>query len=584
MSALNARDCPFLDVGALVRSGLLGAPSGTKRSWACSTLNDPLTRYTFKLQIRRLMSEAAIAVLNSEGEELQLIPVDLIEDSKGRGRWAFTLDGEPAYKLFLVQGRFETAKTHGLRYKNSRKPSLHGRLVVNIDLLKAGHRPWSTAVSKLKLDGSEAAAPTSAEGCPGHPTDGIASGAAQGGPHDATRDGAISRLTVPETAKSMPKALDEQFTSRRTAENDGRPLRSEAVVEATYSRHAEDHAAMRIERLQSWGLFGDESAGIGIELPARAGSANFTVNWDPVSSSLTLTDKSSSKPAQVVDVVLRGPSGRKCVRFVCPILGERCSDLYFVGGRLGSRGAFRLTYYSERLGRRQRLGLKRRMGGVPERYTLYEAKLIGENVHSQPSFDVEGDLYCTQSALKNAQSVAPVGVRNAHHFIEGRAPFIKAEELGVAVALAPLASDFELSLFELQPRLEMGSLRRAGLVVEGEARSALAQWDCERTGLDWVNLYVDLRDPEFRYVAIQSVFRRNPSEQLVRISPALVRPADRRFFFCPVLGTHVETLAWRAGRWASRVPQRLKNSSQRSERFHNQVRMGERAEWGAEGV
>jgi hypothetical protein len=280
--------------------------------------------------------------------------------------------------------------------------------------------------------------------------------------------------------------------------------------------------------------------------------------------------------------------------FLCPISGDRCEKLYYSEGRWGGRKAKRLSYSSQNGSLSDRcsytlLRLTAQLEGAegqplpsPERRARIETRIAhvqrklaaaprrrASRIYPDPRNYADlmhlpgvapqgADLtmlidrsLATEKALERAASFA-IGNDDTIQWL-----FRRGEQLKALTGAAPAprgAADLAPDFIENYPRVDLRVLAQRGLLKAGARRGAQLDWsglDCE---IDRCNLLLDLRDEALWFAGFEIYRDGEVSYQAMRIVPAAGGGAQ---FVCPLSGAAVETVAYRAGCFASAQPLRM---------------------------
>ena len=301
--------------------------------------------------------------------------------------------------------------------------------------------------------------------------------------------------------------------------------------------------------------------------------------WDCERGVLTINDRRENKVVYEVGVDRLATGRQQQVFFVDGQNGRRFKTLYFYRGRFGTREAFGIKYPSQRL--------------TPA--DLRETALQRPDVYQAPwPTPPDPDFiapplprrragretrYAYWSAEIAIRYGGPLSDDDAKIIVGMTAAFL-SDHLERPAPTMPQVSPtehLEIGIWELQPRLDVFSLQRAGLLKDGEQTLFRLHYEHDRSKLTDVIVCVDLRSPSRPCLVMHNYFEnfdrseRHLHRTYLELTPPDDTPQRRRYIICPFSAQRVDAVAYRAGVWGSKAALRLENASQRSERYVDRI-------------
>ena len=274
------------------------------------------------------------------------------------------------------------------------------------------------------------------------------------------------------------------------------------------------------------------------------------VRWDPVSATVKLNLTVVKRESEQSFAIVRFYNGLvEHIFFVCPESGLRCSALYYAGEDFGSRHAKALRYPSQiKAGRLAPDGkrsprLRRSAMSPDDRLRARGARENGMD---------------TASALREGQGLTS---RRRSDEVEETFETLDRASDGVANSRA-LSPDIPIAFWEDHPRLDLRVLAQAGWLRRGELSGVTLMWTAGAELLR-CDLYIDLRKAERAYIGVDGRHMGKHFYQAIRLQPLPANGRKRYMMTCPATWSDVEVMAFREGRFASKLAQRLVNASQR---------------------
>jgi hypothetical protein len=271
------------------------------------------------------------------------------------------------------------------------------------------------------------------------------------------------------------------------------------------------------------------------------------VGWNEVGRFLTLrflaeNDIQQQFAEQKVTAFCDSKAHESKWYFRCPVTGKTVSHLYLVGMQFQSRHQLGGRYKSQETSRRRR--------GPSVRLAKQARQLEAAMRSSRPNLSTRVGLL--EGRLRP-------GVFDGSRTALGFA--LAQRDVPPSVAsVAPWGADVRLAAWEDHPRIDLRVLAGADEILMGMHTVTFLCWP----GSYLAEAYVccDLRPPGPPVVGLVTWL--DGARVYQRIELIVPPPGVRRryMFRCPVTGKPVETLAFRNGRFASRLAQRLLHQSQ----------------------
>ncbi len=298
-------------------------------------------------------------------------------------------------------------------------------------------------------------------------------------------------------------------------------------------------ARLHTTDLRRAGVFEDTYFRVAVEKdPSLAGEASIKVLYNAKQSfvKVELRDSKCSY-SQDISVVEQRNGAAASMFFVCPGTNRRVRSLFFDLDGFYSRKCLRIRYDSQDRPKRRPKAGRVRAKVVPKWAT--EAAL------SARSLTLDADI------RRLFIRFAAEGLRR-----EGQNPVKQA-------SLFPLPTTVPIATYEDHPLIDLRVLHRHGLVKPGRMQEAALTWG-PAAPLPEANIFVDLTNPADPVMGVhwpRGEIQEGHEGHIVRLS----RDSRGRYQFqCWGSDELCEVLAFRNGRFASRIGQRLRHQSQRS--------------------
>jgi len=359
--------------------------------------------------------------------------------------------------------------------------------------------------------------------------------------------------------------------------------------------YADCVASIDSRRLYRLGLFDRSPNVIMVEcqvISAESPRLHVEVSWDAEAQQVQISVPGrGDAPPQAVAVTRNTRPRGGGFYFGCPIAGESCEKLYYVEGSWGGRKAKRLKYSSQSGSLHNRYSHSaRRMVSLlegtsgrplpsPDERTKIEARLaqierkLAELRRSSSSAAAEPSRYSDLRPLsENTETPVTLGRLLACDKAVERAAALATEDddalgwlfrrsdlLKAVVSLTP--PDVTLSIaralpdfLENYPRISLRTLTDLGLIKPGSRRGVQLDWSGLGCEIEGCNLMVDLRDGDMGFAGLEIFSGGQIFDQAVRV--AATSEGELRFV-CPLSGVEVDTIAFRAGCFASPAALRM---------------------------